>query len=211
MIKMNDICFAYDSEPVLSHFNMEIDKGEFVIIKGDNGCGKSTLLNIINALSFAEIGTYYFDGEEINATTMKNERASKSLHQRIGYVFQNTDAQLFCARVSDEIAFGPIQMGLPSDEVQKRVDDIINLLGIEHLKDRAPYHLSMGEKKKVALGAILATNPEVLILDEPMNFLDKKSREWIKAFLSQIKGIKTILIVSHTNDFDDIADRIIEM
>lgn len=211
MIKLNDICFAYDSVPVLSHFNLEINKGEFVVIKGDNGCGKSTLLNIINALDFAELGRYTFDGQEITERVMKNDKQSKAFHQRMGYVFQNTDIQLFCSRVYDEIAFGPSQMGFNKSETEKRVEDIIALLGIDNLRDRAPYHLSMGEKKKVALGAVLAVNPEVLILDEPMNFLDKKSREWIKNFLTQMKAIKTIIIVSHTNDFDDIADRIINM
>ena len=195
MIKLKDICFAYDSEPILSHFNLEVKKGEFVVIKGDNGCGKSTVLNIINALSFAELGTYTFNGEEITEKMMKNEKKSKAFHQKIGYAFQNTDAQLFCSSVYDEIAFGPAQMGLSNNEIEQRVNDIIALLDIEKLRNRAPFTLSMGEKKKVAIGAILAVNPEVLILDEPMNFLDKKSREWVRDFLAQIKGIKTILIV----------------
>lgn len=211
MISLNDICFAYDKTPVLSHFDMNVQKGEFVVIKGDNGCGKSTLLNILNGLCFAEKGIYLFDGKEINEKSMKKDSFSKSFHQRIGYVFQNTDVQLFCSRVWDEIAFGPNQMGLSADEIAKRVDDIVSLLDIHHLVDRAPYQLSMGEKKKVALGAVLAVNPEVLILDEPMNFLDKKSREWIKEFLSSLKGIKTIVIVSHTNDFDDLADKFVNM
>lgn len=211
MIKLDDICFAYDTTPVLSHFNLEINKGDFVVIKGDNGCGKSTLLNIINGLSFAEIGTYFFDGDLVNEKSMKNEAFSKSFHQRIGYVFQNTDVQLFCSRVSDEIAFGPRQMGLSEAEIDKRVEDMISLLDISHLRNRAPYQLSMGEKKKVALGAVLAVNPEVLILDEPMNFLDKKSREWILEFLTSLKGIKTIIIVSHISDFDSVADRMVEM
>lgn len=211
MIKLNDICFAYDSKPVLSHFNLSVDKGEFVVIKGDNGCGKSTLLNIINGLIFPEIGTYHLNGKEINEKAMKDNGFSKAFHQQIGYVFQNTDVQLFCSRVYDEIAFGPNQMGLDSIEINKRCNDILSLLSIEHLKDRAPYQLSMGEKKKVALGAVLAVNPSVLVLDEPMNFLDKKSREWIKGFLSSIKGIKTVVTVSHTDDFDNMADRIINM
>lgn len=212
MIKLKDICFAYDSEPVLAHFEMSVEKGEMVVIKGDNGCGKSTLLNIINGLAFAEIGTYTFDGEEISAKSMKNELFAKRLHQRLGYVFQNTDSQLFCPSVRDEIAFGPAQMGLTEDEINARVNDMLSLLEIEHLSDRAPYHLSMGEKKKVALAAVLAVNPEVIALDEPMNFLDKKTRAWIKEFLERMKNAgKTIIIVSHTEDFDKIADKIIEM
>ena len=212
MIKLDDICFAYDSTPVLKHFSTEIADGEFVVIKGDNGCGKSTLLNIINALEFAEIGTYTFDGTMIYKKAMKNEQFAKAFHQKIGYVFQNTDAQLFCSSVYDEIAFAPRQMQLDEAEIAKRVDDMLKLTGTEHLKERAPFHLSMGEKKKVAVASVLAMNPQVLILDEPMNFLDKKSRQWLVEFLNQMHAVgKTIIIVSHTDDFDKMADRIIEL
>lgn len=212
MIKLDDICFAYDSTPVLKHFGTEVADGEFIVIKGDNGCGKSTLLNIINALEFAEIGTYTFDGTVIDKKAMKNEQFAKAFHQKIGYVFQNTDAQLFCSSVYDEIAFAPRQMQLDEAEVAKRVDDMLKLTGTEHLKERAPFHLSMGEKKKVAVASVLAMNPQVLILDEPMNFLDKKSREWLVEFLNQMHSVgKTIIIVSHTDDFDKMADRIIEL
>lgn len=212
MIKLDDICFAYDSTPVLKHFSTEIADGKFVVIKGDNGCGKSTLLNIINALEFAEIGTYTFDGTVIDKKAVKNEQFAKAFHQKIGYVFQNTDAQLFCSSVYDEIAFAPRQMQLDEAEIAKRVDDMLKLTGTEHLKERAPFHLSMGEKKKVAVASVLAMNPQVLILDEPMNFLDKKSREWLVDFLNQMHSAgKTIIIVSHTDDFDKMADRIIEL
>lgn len=212
MIKLDDICFAYDSTPVLKHFSTEIADGEFVVIKGDNGCGKSTLLNIINALEFAEIGTYTFDGTVIDKKAMKNEQFAKAFHQKIGYVFQNTDAQLFCSSVYDEIAFAPRQMQLDEAEIVKRVEDILKLTGTEHLKERAPFHLSMGEKKKVAVASVLAMNPQVLILDEPMNFLDKKSRQWLVEFLNQMHSVgKTIIIVSHTDDFDKMADKVINL
>ena len=212
MIKLDDICFAYDSTPVLKHFSTEIADGEFVVIKGDNGCGKSTLLNIINALEFAEIGTYTFDGTVIDKKAMKNEQFAKAFHQKIGYVFQNTDAQLFCSSVYDEIAFAPRQMQLDEAEVAKRVEDMLKLTGTEHLKERAPFHLSMGEKKKVAVASVLAMNPQVLILDEPMNFLDKKSRLWLVEFLNQMHSVgKTIIIVSHADDFDKMADKVINL
>lgn len=212
MIKLDDICFAYDSTPVLKHFGTEVADGEFVVIKGDNGCGKSTLLNIINALEFAEIGTYTFDGTVIDKKAVKNEQFAKTFHQKIGYVFQNTDAQLFCSSVYDEIAFAPRQMQLDEAEIAKRVDDMLKLTGTEHLKERAPFHLSMGEKKKVAVASVLAMNPQVLILDEPMNFLDKKSREWLVEFLNQMHSVgKTIIIVSHTDDFDKMADKVINL
>ena len=212
MIKLDDICFAYDDVPVLKHFSAEINDGEFVVIKGDNGCGKSTLLNIINALEFPEIGTYIFDGTEINRKSMKNEQFAKAFHQKIGYVFQNTDAQLFCSSVYDEVAFAPRQMQLDESEVAKRVADMLALTGTEHLKERAPFHLSMGEKKKVAVASVLAMNPQTLILDEPMNFLDKKSREWLVDFLGKMHAVgKTVIIVSHTDDFDKMADKVINL
>lgn len=212
MIRMKDICFAYGERPILKHFDMEINEGEFVLIKGDNGCGKTTLLNLINALDFAEIGTYTLDGEAVTKKAMKNQSFSKALHQKIGYVFQNTDIQLFCSSVEEEIAFGPVQMGLSDQQIAQRVDDIITLLGIEELKNRAPFHLSMGEKKKVAIGAVLAVNPKVLVLDEPMNFLDAKSRQWVLETLKQLnKAGKTIIIVSHTDHFDQLATKQINL
>lgn len=212
MIKLEDVCFAYDSKPILRHFDLEVGDGEFVIIKGDNGCGKTTLLNIVNGLEFPDIGRYYLQDEEITKKKMADQSFSKHFHQRIGYVFQNTDAQLFCSTVEEEIAFGPSQMELPQQEIDVRVNDAIAMLELEELRHRAPFTLSMGEKKKVALASVLTTNPQTLILDEPMNFLDKASRNWIKDFLARMKGIgKTILIVSHTDDFDTLADKVITM
>ncbi len=212
MIRLNDICFAYEEKVVLSHFNLTVAEGEMVVIKGDNGCGKSTLLNIMNALDFADKGSYMFCGEEISRRTMKNSTFAKSFHRRIGYVFQNTDAQLFCSTVEDELAFAPNQMGLSREKVQSRVDDVITMMELNELRHRAPFNLSMGEKKKVAIASVLTANPQVLVLDEPMNFLDKASRLWIKDFLTDMKRVgKTIIIVSHTDDFDLTADRIIEM
>jgi cobalt/nickel transport system ATP-binding protein len=213
MIKLNDICFAYDSEPVLSYFNAEIKEGECIAITGDNGCGKSTLLGILNGLIFAEHGTYTFKGQEINKQSMKNQAISKSLHKDIGYVFQNSDVQLFCSSVYDEIAFGPRQIGLSESEVDARVCDMLKYLGIEKLRDKAPYHLSYGEKKKVAIASVLAVNPQVLVLDEPFNFLDRTSRAWLTDFLIEMKSIgKTIIIVTHDSELiDKLNPRVIEM
>lgn len=201
MIELKDICFAYDSEPVLNYFSMLVNDGETVVLQGENGCGKSTVLGILNGLLFADKGTYTFDGEEITEKTMKSQVFSKSFHKKIGYVFQNTELQLFCSSVQEEIAFGPMQMGLDEQEIQKRVDDMLRFLNIEKLRDKAPYHLSCGEKKKVAVASVLAVNPEVLILDEPFNFLDKASRVWMTEFLKSMKNAgKTIIIVTHSDE-----------
>lgn len=213
MIELKDICFAYDDEPVLNYFSMEVEKGETVVINGDNGCGKSTVLSILNGLLFAKKGTYIFDGEKITEKKMKNQVFSKSFHQKIGYVFQNTELQLFCSSVYDEIAFGVRQMGLSQNEIDIRVNDMLSFLNIEKLKSKAPYHLSCGEKKKVALASVLVTNPQVLIIDEPLNFLDKSSSEWMTEFLKSMKQAgKTIIIVTHSQQLiHQLGARVIHM
>lgn len=213
MIKLDGICFAYEGNVALRYVSLEVNKGECVAIHGPNGCGKSTLIRLMNGLIFPEEGTYIFDGEYIDEKRLKDSASARAFHQKIGYVFQNPEAQLFSSTVYDEIAFGPLQMGLDSEEVRKRTEDILSLLGIEDLRERAPYHLSGGEKKKVAIGAVLAANPKALILDEPLAGLDKKSQEWfVKLLLNMKRAGKTIIISTHDETLSDmVADRKIVM
>jgi cobalt/nickel transport system ATP-binding protein len=201
MIEMKDICFAYGDVIALSHVSFEVKMGETVILKGPNGSGKSTLLKMMNGLIFPEQGEYLFDGEAINKKTMSDTAFAKRFHQKIGYLFQNADSQLFHNSVEDEIAFGLIQMGKGEEEVRARVDDMIAMIGIEKLRYRAPYHLSSGEKKKVALASILAVNPTVIVFDEPISGLDKTAQAWMITFLEQMKQAKkTIVIATHNED-----------
>jgi cobalt/nickel transport system ATP-binding protein len=120
---------------------------------------------------------------------------------------------LFTASVEDEVAFGPAQMGLPADEQRRRVDDCLRLLGIEDLRDRAPYNLSGGEKKKVAIAAVLALNPDVLCLDEPMAALDARTQEWLLGFLKELKRAgKTLVVATHDQSLaDELADYFVYM
>lgn len=175
MIELKNITYAYEGSRALSDINLKIARGESVSLLGPNGSGKSTLLKLINGIIFPESGTYLFDGMEITEKKLKDAKFSKAFHQRIGFVFQNSDTQLFCSTVYDEIAFGPRQMGMDEKAVASRVGDCLALLKLESFKDRQPYHLSGGEKKKVALACVLALNPEVLVLDEPMNGLDPRT------------------------------------
>lgn len=213
MIALKDICFAYEERPVLKHINLTIEDGETVMLQGPNGCGKSTLIRILNALEFADVGEYIFEEKQIDKKSMKDERFAKVFHQKIGYVFQNPEVQLFCASVEEEIAFAPMQMGLERAEVKKRVDHCINLLQIEDLRERAPYYLSTGEKKKVAIASILSMNPKVLVLDEPLSGLDAETAEWLTDFLLQLKKSgKTMIIATHNHTFAEmVADRIVYM
>lgn len=208
LIEFDDYCYAYEDVPTLSHIDLSIDAGESVVLMGDNGSGKSTLLKAMSGLVLAQQGSYRFDGQEVDASSMRDASFSKHLHQRVGFIFQDSDAQLFCASVEDEIAFGPRQMQLAEEEVARRVDDVCQLLGIEKLRGRAPYNLSGGEQKKVALACILSMNPDVYCFDEPLNGLDQRTRSWLVGFLGQLKAAgKTLVIATHDQSLaDEVAD-----
>jgi cobalt/nickel transport system ATP-binding protein len=200
LIELHNISFAYSPEEpfVFESLSLSIDEGKCLIVKGDNGSGKTTLFRILNGLSFPSEGSYIFDGTEITANYLKNNINAKRFHKRIGYLFQNPDIMLFNGKVYDEIAFGPRQMGLPDTEVDRRTRDCMELFGISDLSDKAPYHLSGGQKKKVALAAVMALNPDVLILDEPFAGLDKKTQDFLVSFLGELKANgKTLIIATH--------------
>lgn len=198
MIDFKDVSYSYEENPALQDITFSIDSGESVCLLGPNGCGKSTLLKLLNGLIFATDGQYFFDGEEITKKHMKNSKTAKKFHQRIGFVFQDSEAQLFCSTVYDEIAFGPRQMGMKEEQVDQRVGDVLDLLEMSEFRHRQPYHLSGGEKKKVAIAATLALNPEVLVLDEPMNGLDPKTEHWLTNFILELhKTGKTIITSTH--------------
>lgn len=213
LIEFSDFCFAYDDHIALRHIDLSINAGDCVVLMGDNGSGKSTLLKAISGLIFAQQGSYSFDGKSVNQKSMKEAAFSKRLHQRVGFIFQDSDAQLFCSSVEEEIAFGPRQMGLPEDQVADRVNDVCELLGIDGLRKRAPYNLSGGEKKKVAIACILSMSPDVYCFDEPLNGLDRKTREWLLGFLHQLKTAgKTIVIATHDQSLaDELADYFVYM
>ena len=201
IIELNKINYSYENFTALANISLKIAPGEFIFLVGPNGSGKSTLFKLLNGLIFPQSGKYLFDGEEINERSLKNTLFAKKFHKRLGYVFQNPDVQLFNSTVYDEIAFGPRQMNLPDEEIKARVKSLLEFLNIEHLINRAPYHLSGGEQKKVAIAAVLALNPDVIIMDEPLNGLDNKSRDWVKSFLQEFsKAGKTLLIATHEQE-----------
>ncbi|MEE1299815.1 MAG: ABC transporter ATP-binding protein [Acutalibacteraceae bacterium] len=211
LFSLDNVCFAYEGHIALRYITLDVARGETVVLQGSNGCGKSTLLKLLNGLVYAEEGTYRFDGDVIDEKSLKDNVFSKRFHQRVGFIFQNSDVQLFCGNVEEEISFGPRQMGLSEEEVKRRTDDVIALLGIEDLRERAPYHLSGGEKRKVAIACILSMNPEALVLDEPLAGLDRKTQEWLVGFLLDLKKAGKTLIVSTHNDelAHTLADRLV--
>ena len=213
IIKLENVCFAYDEHIALRYIDLDISRGETVVLQGANGCGKSTLMKLLNGLIFPDEGHYYFDGDEITEQKLKDQIYSKAFHQKIGFIFQNPDVQLFCGDVREEVEFGPRQMGLPEEEITRRADDVISLIGIEELSGRAPYHLSGGEKKKVAFACVLSMNPEVLVLDEPLAGLDKSTQDWLTDFLRELQDAgKTLIIATHDDELAHLlGDRIVYM
>ena len=215
LIELDHITFSYTKEepPVLEDFSLRIPKGSCLIIRGENGSGKTTLFRILNGLSFPESGSYRFNETEITKAYLKKNENAKRFHKQIGYLFQNPDLMLFNATVYDEIAFGPRQMGLDETEVERRALDCMDLFRIRELAEKAPYHLSGGQKKRVAFAAVMALNPDVLVLDEPFAGLDRKTQDWMKSFFLSLKeNKKTLLIATHESELPaDLPDQVIDL
>lgn len=198
MIEIIEAYYSYSDGYALNNINLCIKKGEAVALMGPNGSGKSTLLKLINGIISPDYGVYKFNGEEITHKRLQDNKFAKRFHQNIGFVFQNSETQLFCSNVYDEIAFGPRQMGLNENDVDQRVNDCLKLLNIQEFRNRTPYHLSGGEQRKVAIACVLSLNPEVLVLDEPMNGLDPRTQRWLVEFLVGLnKAGKTLITSTH--------------
>ena len=208
---VRDAAFAYDAaHPVLRGISFSVQRGEKIVLLGANGCGKSTLLKILNGLQFATGGEIYAYGTLLNEETLQNEAVARSFRRKVGFVFQNSDAQLFSPTVREELAFGPNQLSLPEAETAQRIADVAAMFGIESLLERSPFRLSGGEKKRVALASVLAVNPDALLLDEPTGGLDPRSRMALVGLLQTLHGAgKTLLTATHDLDIvPAIADRV---
>src|SRR5579872_5254529 len=211
---LSGVGFAYgDGMVALRDISLAIARGEKVALLGANGSGKSSLLKIMNGLLHPDAGTFRAFGEEITERALRDEAIRNRFRRRVGFIFQNSDAQLFSATVREEIAFGPLQMGLPPAQVEQRIADVAAMLGIAALLDRPPFHLSGGEKKKVALASVLVINPDAILLDEPTGGLDPRSQRWLVEMLVALHGAgKTIVTATHDLDVvPEIADRAIVM
>jgi cobalt/nickel transport system ATP-binding protein len=198
-----------DRYPALTDVSVTIRRGERVALLGANGCGKSTLLKVLDGLLFPSKGSYTAFGQDVTEDTMEDIQMSEGFRSRVGFVFQNSDAQVFSPTVREEIAFGPLQLGLSREDTASRVEDITRLLGITDLLDRAPYQLSGGQKKKVAIATVLVMGPEVLLFDEPTATLDPRTQYWLMDLIEQLSDTgKTIVHATHDLEaLYRIADR----
>lgn len=208
---LKEISYRYpSSEEALSKINLEIKKGELSIFLGANGCGKSTLLKILDALIFPQEGEFYAFGNLITEEALSNEEFFYSFRKKIGFLFQESDVQLFNPTVWDEVAYGPLQLGLDKTSVKDRVEKTLDLLSLKRLKDRPPFKLSGGEKKKEAIASILSIEPEVLLLDEPTNGLDPRTQRHLINLIKDFhKQNKTVVISTHNLDLIyELADKV---
>lgn len=202
---VEEISYTYsDGKKALNGISLKVKKGEALTVIGTNGSGKSTLLYALNGLIEPESGKLTFFG-------LPKGKAFPQFRQRISLLFQNPQTQLFSLTVWDELCFGPAQLGLNKEEINRRVEDTINLLNIGHLKDSSPWSLSGGEMKKVALGTCLSINPDVLLLDEPTSGLDPRSQvEIIDVIMALLDQGKTIITATHDlGIIQDISERTI--
>jgi cobalt/nickel transport system ATP-binding protein len=197
-----------DGRQALVSIDLAVEPGEALALLGANGSGKSTLLKVLDALYFPTEGEAWAFGAPLTERQFRDEAFAYAFRRRVGLLFQDADVQLFSPTVWDEVAFAPLQLGLPKGEVQERVQQALDALGIAALRDRAPYTLSEGEKKKVALASLLSLDPEVWLLDEPTAGLDPRSQGWtIDFLLSLVERGKTLVLATHELELAEVVAR----
>lgn len=205
-VEFNNVSFTYDNEHwTLKNINLSIEKGSFVCILGGNGSGKSTLAKHINALLLPDEGDVYVLGNET-----RDPRVTYKIRSSAGMVFQNPDDQLVASVVENDIAFGPENLGIPTEELRSRVTNALVEVGLQGFDERETNALSGGQKQRVAIAGILAMNPEILILDEATAMLDPRGRKGLMRVCHELhdRGM-TIIMITHFMEEAAQADRII--
>lgn len=212
IFEITDVEYTYPGgQPALRGASFSVAPGESIAILGANASGKSTLLHLLDGLYFSAKGSIHAFGTELTEASVETPPFSRQFRQSVGFLFQNSDAQLFCNTVEDELAFGPLQLELPLDQVERRVSDTLKLFEMEHLRTRSPQSLSGGEKKKVALAGLITCGVRVILLDEPSTGLDPRSQQWLTEFLVTLhrSGV-TLIAASHDLSFvAEVAERAI--
>jgi energy-coupling factor transporter ATP-binding protein EcfA2 len=200
IIEVQDLTYSYPDSPTpsISNVNFKAEKGEFILVTGPSGCGKTTFCRCLNGLIPNSYGGS-FKGRVSVEGLSTTQHPVYELAQRVGLVFQNPENELFCTSVEREVAFGLENLALPREELRSRIDEALSLVGISPLRDKSPEELSGGEQQKVAVAALLAMKPRVLVLDEPTANLDPVSASSVMDVLVKINkesGV-TVILVEH--------------
>lgn len=193
IVSIERLSYIYEGGiQALDDLSLSIRAGEYVAIVGGNGSGKTTLAKHMNGLLRPTSGRVVVDGRPTSEVSVA------FLAARVGYAFQNPDHQLFCTSVEEEVRFGPRNMGHPEEEVARRADDALSLMGIGHLREAPPFSMSLGDRRKVTIAAVLATRPRILLMDEPTTGLDSQEAAQLMALLKRLNGEgMTVVLISH--------------
>jgi len=210
-IKISNLSVAYDGRSIIQGFSLAVAAGESILLKGPSGCGKSTILHAVCGLIPGSIeaeisGEISLFGENVQKLSVA-ERAGM-----LGIVFQNPETQLFCDSVEDEIAFGLENLCIQRDEIARRIDEMLALVGLAQHRAVSPSKLSGGQKQLVVLASVLALDPKILLLDEALSGLDEKGKQALKARLATLKQEgRTLLMVDHEGMLETNADRVVDL
>ena len=215
-IRTEGLTYSYQDDitgeemPVLHGIDLCINRGEYIAIIGHNGSGKSTLAKLLNLVLEPTGGTIYVDGVNVSSPDMTDDDVF-ALRQKVGMVFQNPDNQLVATVVEEDVAFGPENLGVPSEEIRRRVDDALAMVGMTEYAKHEPHRLSGGQKQRVAIAGIIAMMPECMIFDESTAMLDPLGRREVVETMEMLHREKGITIVTITHHMDEAAraDRII--
>jgi energy-coupling factor transport system ATP-binding protein len=202
IIELRNVTFSYseeDARPALNNVSLTIKQGEWIAIIGPNGSGKSTLAKTINGLIEANSGEVIIEGVALNAETVWDVR------KKIGMVFQNPDNQFVGSTVQDDVAFGLENVGIPREEMVKRVADAVAAVNMANFMDKEPARLSGGQKQRVAIAGIVALSPDIIILDEATTMLDPEGRHEVIETIQEIKEKENLTVISITHDIDEAA------
>ena len=210
LFELRGIRYIYAGRQVaLDGIDLDVRAGERLVLLGANGSGKSTLLKLLDGIIAPSEGRMRALGLDVAAVAAGQD--AFRFHRRVGLVFQDPDVQLFSATVFDDVAFGPLQLGLPQDEVRERCDEALRIMEIAGLADRAPFELSGGEKKRAAIASVLTLRPDVLLLDEPTAALDPRTRSVLVALIGRLGTAgRTLITATHELEIvPAIADRVV--
>ena len=202
IIELRNVTFSYseeDARPALNNVSLTIQQGEWIAIIGPNGSGKSTLAKTINGLIEANSGEVIIEGVALNAETVWDVR------KKIGMVFQNPDNQFVGSTVQDDVAFGLENVGIPREEMVKRVADAVAAVNMANFMDKEPARLSGGQKQRVAIAGIVALSPDIIILDEATTMLDPEGRHEVIETIQEIKEKENLTVISIPHDIDEAA------
>lgn len=214
-IKIENLSYLYeddsaDGSPALEELSLEIEKGEFVAVLGHNGSGKSTLAKLLNMILTPTNGKIIIDGKDITSEALSDDDVL-SLRRTVGMVFQNPDNQLVATIVEDDVAFGLENLGIPSDEIRRRVDEALSDFGMIEYAKHEPHRLSGGQKQRVAIAGVMAMRPECVIFDESTAMLDPLGRKEVLDSILKLNREKqiTVIMITHYMDEAAMADRIV--